>query len=77
MPIPSSDMAKACFNEWENAYRTAVEFGITIARFTDQLSAKSVDAILIYITKEYYLLISYSQGLFEFNWHDYVKANAM
>lgn len=60
----------------QDAYIAVVEFGNLIARKIDQLSAKSVDVITIYIPKEYEQLTSYSQGIHSFDFHDYVKAYA-
>ena len=77
LPNPTSDKWQkiAAANE-SNVYTAAVKFGDIIARKIDQLSAKSVDTILIYIPKEYELLTSYSQGGIKFDLHDYVKAYA-
>lgn len=50
--------------------------GKAITRKIDQLSAQSVDAILIYIPKEYESLTAYSTEYEKFDLHDYVKAYA-
>lgn len=77
LPSPSSDKwekIKATNNT--NIHKTAIEFGDIIARKIDQLSAKSIDVILIYIPKEYEWLTSYSDGVVKYDLHDYVKAYA-
>lgn len=53
-----------------------VPFGKAITRKIDQLSVQSVDAILIYIPKEYEIFTSYSSDSEKFDLHDYVKAYA-
>jgi len=59
-----------------NIYSAAVEFGKAITRKIDQLHSQSVDAILIYIPKEYEVFTSYSRDSEKFDLHDYVKAYA-
>ena len=57
-------------------YAAAVKFGEAITRKIDQLSAQSVDTILIYIPKEYESLTAYANESEKFDLHDYVKAYA-
>lgn len=57
-------------------YAAAVKFGEAITRKIDQLSAQSVDTILIYIPKEYESLAAYASEPEKFDLHDYVKAYA-
>jgi len=59
-----------------DVYSATVEFGKSITRKIDQLSAQSVDAILIYIPKEYEIFTSYSRDSEKYDLHDYVKAYA-
>lgn len=56
--------------------QSVVEFGNTIIRKIDQLSALSVDVVLIYIPKEYEVFTSYSNGAVSYDLHDYIKAYA-
>ena len=53
-----------------------MKFGEAITRKIDQLSAQSVDTILIYIPKEYESLTAYANESEKFDLHDYVKAYA-
>lgn len=77
LPDPSSE-------KWENIiasrtsdiHKAAIEFGNVITRKIEQLNAKSVDVVLIYIPKKYEPLTSYSDDLVKFDLHDYVKAYA-
>ena len=78
------DLPNSTSSKWQsvrstnnpNMYAAAVEFGKDITRKIDQLSAQSVDAILIYIPEEYEFLTAYSDGSEKFDLHDYVKAYA-
>lgn len=77
LPIVSS-------NQWQSvvsvsatdSYAAALEFGKAIMQKIDQLSAQSVDVILIYIPKEFEHLSAYSDGSHKFDLHDYIKAYA-
>ena len=78
------DLPQATSDKWQSVdaisasvdYTAAVELGKAITRKIDQLSAQSVDAILIYIPKEYESLTAYSTEYEKFDLHDYVKAYA-
>ena len=78
------DLPNPTSNKWQginstnnpDVYSAAVEFGKAITRKIDQLSSQSVDAILIYIPKEYEVFTSYSRDSEKFDLHDYVKAYA-
>lgn len=78
------DLPNATSSKWQSitstntpdVYTAAVEFGKAIIQKIDQLSAQSVDTILIYIPKEYEVLTSYSHESEKFDLHDYVKAYA-
>lgn len=77
IPNPESDKwQQIAASENPDIYKTAVQFGDTIARKIDQLSALDVDVVLIYIPKEYEMLTTYSNGYVKFDLHDYVKAYA-
>ena len=79
LDLPNSTSSKwQCVRSTNNSnvYAAAVEFGKDITRKIDQLSAQSVDAILIYIPEEYEFLTAYSDGSEKFDLHDYVKAYA-
>lgn len=52
------------------------EFGETLTRKIDRLSASSVDVVLIYIPEEYEKYTYYTDGIESFDLHDYVKAYA-
>lgn len=73
IPTPTSQ-------EWENISvdqsTTPIRFGDMIARKLDQLSASSVDVILIYIPKEYEYFTSENDNDAYFDLHDYIKAYA-
>lgn len=47
-----------------------------IIRKIDQLSANSIDVILIYIPEEYEVFTSYTDGTINYDLHDYIKAYA-
>lgn len=49
---------------------------IIIIRKIDQLSANSIDVILIYIPEEYEVFTSYTDGTINYDLHDYIKAYA-
>lgn len=78
------DLPNSTSSKWQSVSSTknsdmhsaAVEFGENITRKIDQLSAQSVDAILIYIPEEYEILTAYSDGSEKFDLHDYVKSFA-
>lgn len=77
LPNPTSDKWQSISSTNNpDVYSAAVEFGKAITRKIDQLSSQSVDAILIYIPKEYEIFTSYSQDSERFDLHDYVKAYA-
>ena len=77
LPNPTSDKWQSISStNAPDVYSAAVEFGKAITRKIDQLSAQSVDAILIYIPKEYEVFTSYSRDSEKFDLHDYVKAYA-
>ncbi len=77
LPAPNS-------NKWcrltlpleTDTYQGAIKFGEQITRKIDQLSAMSVDTILIYIPKKYEVYTEYADGKVKFDLHDYVKAYA-
>lgn len=66
--------------EWVNIaadqFTTPITFGDILARKLDQLSALSVDVILIYIPKEYEYFTSENDEDVSFDLHDYIKAYA-
>lgn len=78
------DLPNVSSNQWQSvvsvsatdSYATALEFGKAIRQKIDQLSAQSVDVILIYIPKEFEHLSAYSDGSHKFDLHDYIKAYA-
>lgn len=77
LPNPTSDKWQSISStNAPDVYTAAVEFGKAITRKIDQLSAKSIDAILIYIPKEYEVFTSYVRDSEKFDLHDYVKAYA-
>ena len=77
LPNPTSDKWQSISSTNNpDVYSAAVEFGKAITRKIDQLSSQSVDAILIYIPKEYEIFTSYTQDSERFDLHDYVKAYA-
>ena len=77
LPNPTSDKWQSISSTAApDVYSAAVEFGKAITRKIDQLSAQSVDAILIYSPKEYEVFTSYSRDSERFDLHDYVKAYA-
>lgn len=59
-----------------NIYDAAVDFGKSLCKSLDRLSASSVDVALIYIPKEYEPLTGYVDDNENFDLHDYVKAYA-
>lgn len=67
-------------NRWQelnaNKDMTIKQFGETLARKIDQLSAMAVDVIVIYIPKEYELYTVYSDENEKYDLHDYIKAYA-
>ncbi len=77
-------MPQSTSNKWKSVnaintsvdYAAAMKFGEAITRKIDQLSAQSVDTILIYIPKEYESLTAYANESEKFDLHDYVKAYA-
>lgn len=77
LPDPNSSKWKQIIasNEQER-HKAAVKFGDAIIRKIDQLSADSVDVILIYIPKEYEIFTSYTDGIVKYDLHDYIKAYA-
>lgn len=77
LPNPTSDKWQSISStNAPDVYTAAVEFGEAITRKIDQLSAQSVDAILIYIPEDYEYLTSYTRDSERFDLHDYVKAYA-
>lgn len=77
LPNPASDKWKSVSStNAQDVFTAAMEFCKTITRKIDQISAQSVDAILIYIPKEYEAFTSYSRDSETFDLHDYVKAYA-
>ena len=77
LPNPTSDKWQSISSTNNpDVYSATVEFGKAITRKIDQLSSQSVDAILIYIPKEYEVFTSYSRDSEKFDLHDYVKAYA-
>ena len=64
------------FPDEKDEYTAANKFAEEITRKIDQLSASSVDVILIYIPEEYEILTKYDEGILNFDLHDYVKAYA-
>lgn len=77
LPDPNSSKWKqiTASSEWD-VHKAAVEFGDSITRKIDQLSANSIDVILIYIPKEYEVFTSYADGTVNYDLHDYIKAYA-
>lgn len=77
LPDPNSSKWKqiTASSEWD-VHKAAVEFGDSIIRKIDQLSANSIDVILIYIPKEYEVFTSYTDGTVNYDLHDYIKAYA-
>lgn len=73
IPISSSQ-------EWKEIVpthlMTAIEFGEIIAKKLDQLSALSLDVVVIYIPKEYDHYTTSGEGDNLFDLHDYIKAYA-
>ena len=77
LPEPNSGKWKQinASNE-QDIHKAAVEFGNAIIRKIDQLSADSVDVILIYIPRDYEIFTSYTDGTVKYDLHDYIKAYA-
>lgn len=77
LPEPNSGKWKQikASNE-QDIHKAAVEFGDAIIRKIDQLSADSVDVILIYIPRDYEIFTSYTDGTVKYDLHDYIKAYA-
>lgn len=77
LPEPNSGKWKQinASNE-QDIHKAAVEFGNAIIRKIDQLSADSVDVILIYIPRDYEIFTSYTDGTAKYDLHDYIKAYA-
>jgi argonaute-like protein implicated in RNA metabolism and viral defense len=74
--IKSSRWLTISFPDEKDEYTAANKFAEEITRKIDQLSASSVDVILIYIPEEYEILTKYDEGILNFDLHDYVKAYA-
>ena len=77
LPEPNSGKWKPikASNE-QDIHKAAVKFGDAIIRKIDQLSADSVDVILIYIPRDYEIFTSYTDGTVKYDLHDYIKAYA-
>ena len=77
LPEPNSGKWKQinASNE-QDIHKAAVEFGNAIIRKIDQLSADSVDVILIYIPRDYEIFTSYTDGTVKYDLHDYIKSYA-
>lgn len=77
LPDPTSSKWKQITASSErDVHKAAVEFGDSIIRKIDQLSANSIDVILIYIPEEYEVFTSYTDGTINYDLHDYIKAYA-
>jgi hypothetical protein len=57
--------------------KAALEFGQTINQKLEQMSAYTIDLVLIYIPKEFEVFTSYTDNMENFDLHDFVKAYAV
>ena len=68
LPDPTSSKWKQITASSErDVHKAAVEFGDSIIRKIDQLSANSIDVILIYIPEEYEVFTSYTDGTINYH----------